>query len=155
MTPALGLVVLGCLAAVFAAGVFTGRTIASRRYVDRLLQRELRFRDPPRADVLTSAHDLEEQLAPMPTDLIGDGYGSRSVYVADGTKLGITAGEAMAGAKGLSGALRADRRSRSVDVATQFLVDRARDNGKCGAPVTTSLGPMPCLRRPGHTGLCG
>jgi hypothetical protein len=144
-----GLAVLSCLVAVFTAGVLTGRTIASRRHVDRLLQRELRFRDPTMPTIPVSPG------SPLDAALKEAVSKHAPVRVAGGTKLGITTEEAMAGAKDLSGALRADRHSRSVDVATQFLVDRTRANGKCGAPVTTSLGPVPCLGWPGHDGLCG
>jgi len=151
MTVVLGLIGLVSLAAVFTAGVFAGRTIASQRQVDAHLRRELRFRDPPRVDVLGPAHDLDEQQAPLPMDLVGDGYGTPSVYVTGGPKLGLTTEEATAGVEALSAALR---HRRAVDPATQQLVDQARGIGKCGAPVATSLGTVPCLRDPGHDGWC-
>lgn len=142
MTPALGLLVLGCLAVSFTAGVLLGRTIASQRQVDRRLRRELRFREPSVSPTEVPEHMLDISALLPP------------IYVPAGLTPGDSTQEVMARIEASSVEL-SRQRARSLDDETQRLVDRAREGGRCGIPVRVPTGLVPCLGEPGHPGVCG
>jgi hypothetical protein len=140
VNPALGLLVLACLAAVFTLGVIAGRMIVASRHSDRILSHELRPIDPQRAAAIRARF--------MPP-----------VYAAAGSEppiRGDTAEDAMRGAEALSASIR-------FPVEDHALADPTPDetavaNGKCGLPVDVMLGQrrvtVPCLRAPEHHGGC-
>lgn len=137
-----GLVILAVLASIFVLGFFLGGLRCAQRRVDRLLAKETSIRTPPVDDA-----------APV----------TPAVYRAGWRVQGLSAEDAFAGARRLSGHLRADPANSLAVVRggypdrapiEQELLDTARRHGRCGAPVHTSLGNVACLRAPGHNGGC-
>jgi len=146
MTPTLGLIVLGCLAAVFAVGVVVGRLAVAGRQVDRILERELRHRGGQKPGPAPSTQNGDAARLGVPAALLGP-----PIYPAElrtPAMLGLDAEEAMN---------RAAKHSAALNDAAQYGLPE-RLIGRCAKPVDVALGDartrVPCLLRPGHDGRC-